>query len=247
MDGKPWSPRNYEDRYEGRVSVRRALEQSLNGATVRIAQVVGAPAIAETAKAFGLVQKAAPIPSLALGALEVTPIDLAAAYIPFASGGLRPGAIRSVRAVYQADGSPTAAADDTAPSAVITPAEAYLMTSLLQGVIRTGTASSAQSLAASGEIAGKTGTTNDGRDAWFVGYSSRLVAVVWVGFDDGEPHGLSGAAAALPIWTQFMKQALDAYPAPAFAVPDGITTADIDTSNGKLAGESCRTPRARPS
>ena len=239
VNGKPWSPRNYEDRYEGRVSVRRALERSLNGATVRIAQVVGAPAIAETAKAFGLAQKAAPIPSLALGTLEVTPIDLAAAYIPFAGGGLRPGVIRSVRAVYQADGSPAAVADDAAPSAVIAPAEAYLMTSLLQGVISVGTASAAQSLAASGEIAGKTGTTNDGRDAWFVGYSSRLVAAVWVGFDDGEPHGLSGAAAALPIWTQFMKQALDAYPAPAFTVPAGITTANIDTSNGKLAGESC--------
>ena len=141
----------------GRVSVRRALEQSLNGATVRIAQVVGAPAIAETAKAFGLVQKAAPIPSLALGTLEVTPIDLAAAYIPFAGGGLRPGAIRSVRAVYQADGSPAAVADDAAPSAVITPAEAYLMTSLLQGVIRSGTASAAQSLAASGDDRGQDG------------------------------------------------------------------------------------------
>jgi len=239
VDGKPWSPRNYEDRYEGRVSVRRALEQSLNGATVRIAQVVGAPAIAETAKAFGLFQKAAPIPSLALGTLEVTPIDLATAYIPFAGGGLRPGAIRSVRAVYQADGSPSAVADDAAPSAVITPAEAYLMTSLLQGVIRSGTGSAAQSLAASSEVAGKTGTTNDARDAWFVGYSSRLVVAVWVGFDDAAPHGLSGAAAALPIWTQFMKQALDAYPAPAFTVPAGITTANIDTSNGRLAGESC--------
>jgi len=178
VNGKPWSPRNYEDRYEGRVSVRRALEQSLNGATVRIAQVVGAPAIAETAKAFGLVQKATAIPSLALGALEVTPIDLAAAYIPFAGGGLGPAAIRSVRAVYQADGSPSAVADDAAPSAVITPGEAYLMTSLLQGVIRSGTARTAQSLAASSEIAGKTGTTNEGRDAWFVGYSSRLVAAV---------------------------------------------------------------------
>ena len=239
VNGKPWSPRNYEDRYEGRVSVRRALEQSLNGATVRIAQVVGAPAIAETAKAFGLVQKAAPIPSLALGTLEVTPIDLAAAYIPFAGGGLRPGAIRSVRAVYQADGSPSAVADDAAPSAVITPAEAYLMTSLLQGVIRSGTGSAAQSLAASSEVAGKTGTTNEARDAWFVGYSSRLVVAVWVGFDDAAPHGLSGAAAALPIWTQFMKQALDAYPAPAFAVPEGITTASVDTSNGRLAGEFC--------
>ena len=240
VDGKPWSPRNYDDHYEGRVSVRRALEQSLNGATVRIAQVVGSPAIAETAHALGLAENTAPVPALALGALEVTPIDLAAAYVPFASGGLRPGAIHSVRAVYQADGSAVVpGGSDATPSAVITPAEAYLMTSLLQGVIRSGTARAAQSLTASSELAGKTGTTNEGRDAWFVGYSSRLVVAVWVGFDDATPHGLSGAAAALPIWSQFMKQALDAYPAPAFAVPEGIRIANIDASNGQLAGTSC--------
>ena len=240
VDGKPWSPRNYDDHYEGRVSVRRALEQSLNGATVRIAQVVGSPAIAETAHALGLAEHTAPVPALALGALEVTPIDLAAAYVPFASGGLRPGAIHSVRAVYQADGSAVVpGGSDATPSAVITPAEAYLMTSLLQGVIRSGTARAAQSLTASSELAGKTGTTNEGRDAWFVGYSSRLVVAVWVGFDDATPHGLSGAAAALPIWSQFMKQALDAYPAPAFAVPEGIRIANIDASNGQLAGTSC--------
>ncbi|MBI3105407.1 MAG: transpeptidase-transglycosylase, partial [Candidatus Rokubacteria bacterium] len=240
VDGKPWSPRNYDDHYEGRVSVRRALEQSLNGATVRIAQVVGSPAIAETAHALGLAEHTAPVPALALGAFEVTPIDLAAAYVPFASGGLRPGAIHSVRAVYQADGSAVVpGGSDATPSAVITPAEAYLMTSLLQGVIRSGTASAAQSLTAGSEVAGKTGTTNEGRDAWFVGYSSRLVAAVWVGFDDATPHGLSGAAAALPIWSQFMRQALDAYPAPAFVVPEGIRIADSDASDGGLAGTSC--------
>ena len=85
----------------------------------------------------------------------------------------------------------------------------------------------------SGEVAGKTGTTNEGRDAWFVGYSSRLLAVVWVGFDEGQGHGLSGAQAALPIWADFMKQALGAYPARPFAVPDGISFADIDATNGK--------------
>ena len=142
VDGKPWSPRNYEDRYEGRVSVRRALEQSLNGATVRIAQVVGAPAIAETAKAFGLVQKAAPMPSLALGALEVTPIDLARrVHARSRAAGCDPGAIRSVRAVYRPTAARRPPPSDAAPSAVITPAEAYLMTSLLQGVIRSGTGS----------------------------------------------------------------------------------------------------------
>ena len=240
VNGKPWSPRNYEDRYEGRVTVRRALEQSLNGATVRVAQVIGAPAIVETAHALGLAENALAVPALALGALEVTPIELAAAFIPLASGGVRPAGIRSVREVFQSDGSGVVpGGNDGAPTAVINPAEAYLMTSLLQGVIRSGTASASQSLTASGEVAGKTGTTNEGRDAWFVGYSSQLVVAVWVGFDDGTPHGLSGSAAALPIWTQFMKQALDAYPAPAFAVPTGITMANIDPSNGKLAGQHC--------
>ena len=239
MGGKPWSPRNYDDRYEGRVTVRRALEQSLNAATVRVAQEVGAPADRETAKAFGLSPKAAPIPSLALGAFEVTPIELADAYVPFANGGgLRPGAIRRCARSTRPT-APLGGRGRRRATAVITPAEAYLMTSLLQGVIRSGTGSAARSLTAGSEVAGKTGTTNEARDAWFVGYSSRLVVAVWVGFDDAAPHGLSGAAAALPIWTHFMKQALDAYPAATFAVPEGITTASIDTSNGRLAGESC--------
>ena len=113
------------------------------------------------------------------------------------------------------------------------------MTSLLQGVVRSGTGASVRALGVTGDIAGKTGTTNEGRDAWFVGYSSSLLAVVWVGFDDGQAHGLSGAQAALPIWADFMRQALAAYPAPSFSVPDGISFADIDATNGKRAGAGC--------
>jgi penicillin-binding protein 1B len=239
VDGKPWSPRNYQERYQGRVSVRRALEQSLNSATVRISQAVGLPMIVETAHAIGFEANLAPVPALALGAFEVTPLDLASAYVPFASGGVRPGSTHAVRAVYRADGTQALSTQDKPAGNVMSPAEAYLMTSLLQGVIRTGTAASAPALALAGEVAGKTGTTNEGRDAWFVGYSSRLLAVVWVGFDDGQAHGLSGAQAAFPIWADFMKQALGAYPAPPFSVPGGISFADIDATNGKLAGSSC--------
>jgi len=239
VDGKPWSPRNYQGRYQGRVSVRSALEQSLNSATVRISQTVSLPVIVETARAFGFHTNLAPVPSVALGAFEVTPLDLAWAYVPFAGGGVRPGAVHAVRAVNRADGTRVLLDQDKPAANVMSPAEAYLMTSLLQGVIRTGTAASVAALGASGELAGKTGTTNEGRDAWFVGYSSRLLAVVWVGFDDGQAHGLSGAQAALPIWADFMKQALGAYPAPPFAVPDGVSFADIDATNGKLAGSSC--------
>jgi penicillin-binding protein 1B len=238
-DGKPWTPRNYEDRYEGRVTVRRAFEQSLNGATVRIAQVVGAPAIVATARAFGLGEHMEPVPALALGAFEVTPLELARAYVPLASGGTAPIAAHAVREVSLADGTAVKPARAAPPTVAISPAEAYLMTSLLRGVMRSGTGTPAQKLGLRGDFAGKSGTTNDGRDAWFVGYSSRLVAAVWVGFDDGTAHGLSGSSAALPIWTQFMKQAVDAYPAPEFEAPDGITMASIDGTNGKLAGEHC--------
>ena len=238
-DAGPWSPRNYDGRYEGRVSVRRALEHSLNGATVRISQTVGLPVIIETARAAGLDGSLAPVPALALGAFEVTPLELASAYLSFANGGVRPGAVRGVRAAYRAGGTRVLAVEDTTPVSVMSSAEAYLMTSLLEGVIRSGTASTARGRGMPGEVAGKTGTTNEGRDAWFVGYSSRLLAVVWVGFDEGKAHGLSGAQAALPIWADFMRQALGAYPAPAFAIPSGITFADIDATNGKLAGRSC--------
>lgn len=236
--GKPWAPRNYEGRYEGPVSVRRALEQSLNGATVRIAQAVGPAAIVETARAFGFGENLAAVPAVALGVFEVTPLELARAYLPFANAGRRPGPLTVVRAAYQADGArvPWAGAP---PAQVLAPAEAYLMTSLLQGAVRSGTGAAPSALDVSGDIAGKTGTTNEGRDAWFVGYSSRLLTVVWVGFDDGQPHQLSGAQAALPIWATFMRQALEAYPAPPFTAPEGVRLLDIDPTNGRLANGSC--------
>ena len=235
-----WSPRNYNDRYEGRVSVRRALELSLNAATVRVAESVGLPAVIETARALGLGGELAPVPAMALGTIEETPIELARAYLPIVNGGVRPPGVVAVRAVRDRDGTvdPIDAAE---PTAVITPAEAYLLTSLLEGVITSGTGASARALGVSGAIAGKTGTTNDGRDAWFIGYAPRLLVAVWAGFDGGDAHGLSGADAALPIWADFMRQALDAYPQPSFTVPSGISFADIDLTNGQLANRFCPT------
>ena len=113
------------------------------------------------------------------------------------------------------------------------------MTSLLKGVVTSGTASAVRASGLPDVVAGKTGTTNDGRDAWFVGYTPRLLALVWVGFDSGEPHGMSGARAALPIWLDFMKQAIDAYPQSDFEVPAGISFSDIDVTNGKRAARAC--------
>jgi membrane carboxypeptidase/penicillin-binding protein len=140
--------------------------------------------------------------------------------------------------VHDRDGvlEPSTAAE---PVPVISPAEAYLITSLLEGVIRSGTGTAARALGVTGAVAGKTGTTNEGRDAWFVGYTPRLLAVVWVGFDGGEAHGLSGSEAALPIWADFMRAAMEVYPQPEFTQPPGIAFADVDLTNGRLANRFC--------
>jgi penicillin-binding protein 1B len=237
-NGEPWSPRNYDDRYEGIVTVRQALEQSLNSATVRIAQTVGLPNVIETARTLGLQSQLAPVPAMALGAFEVTPLELARAYLPLANGGIRPAAVSGIRtAQFGDDEVKPAAAEESAR--VVSQAEAWLLTSLLKGVVTSGTARAVRASGLPDVVAGKTGTTNDGRDAWFVGYSPRLLALVWVGFDSGEPHGMSGAKAALPIWLDFMKQALDAYPQSDFEMPAGISFADIDASNGKRAARAC--------
>jgi penicillin-binding protein 1B len=232
-----WSPRNYGDRYEGRVTVRRALELSLNAATVRVAEKVGLPAVIETARGLGLESPLAEVPAIVLGVFETTPVELARAYLPLANNGLRPAGVIAVHAVHDRDGP--IEAPETAPVAALTPAEAYLMTSLLEGVIQSGTGAAVRGLGVSGAVAGKTGTTNDGRDAWFVGYTPRLLTVVWIGFDGGDAHGLSGAEAALPMWADFMKQAIESSPHPGFEVPSGISFAQIDVSNGLIANRFC--------
>jgi membrane carboxypeptidase/penicillin-binding protein len=144
-----------------------------------------------------------------------------------------------VQAVREVDGTAVGLPEPGTSSALL-PAEAYLLTSLLQGAITTGTGAGARALGVTETVAGKTGTTNDGRDAWFVGYSPRTLALVWVGFDSGEPHGLSGAQAALPIWAEFMRQAAEAYQVSgAFAVPTGVSSVAIDATNGKAANHWC--------
>jgi penicillin-binding protein 1B len=236
-DGKSWSPKNYDDRYEGSVTVRHALEASLNTATVRLAQAVGLPAVVETARTLGLGFDLRPVPALALGVFETTPLELARAYLPLADGGVAPtgGVLETV-----ADESGRvlwSAGHEARP--VIGAAEAYLVTSLLEGVINAGTGVSARALGVPGAVAGKTGTTNEGRDAWFVGYSPNLLALVWVGFDNGAPAGLSGAEGALPIWADFMRGALAIYPGGEFPEPAGISRVKVDVTTGLRATASC--------
>ena len=155
VSGRPWTPRNYEDRYAGRVTLRQALEQSLNSATVRLAQAVSLADVVATAHAFGLGDNLARVPAVALGAFEVTPLELARAYVPFANAGVRPGAITAVRGVYRGDGRRMPPMESALPVRVVSPAEAYVMTTLLQGVIRAGTGAAAQALGVSGDDRGE--------------------------------------------------------------------------------------------
>ncbi len=238
VDGKPWTPKNYDDRYQGPVTVRRALEGSLNTATVRVAQAVGLPVVIETARTMGMEVDLKPVPALSLGVFEITPLALARAYLPLANGGLAPTGGGVVETVADEGGRALWSASREARPVIGAP-EAFLVTSLLEGVVNVGTAASARAAGVPGAVAGKTGTTNEGRDAWFVGYSPNLLALVWVGFDDGTPAGLSGSEGALPIWSEFMRQALDIYPGGAFPEPAGITHAKVDVTTGRRATAFC--------
>jgi penicillin-binding protein 1B len=213
-----WAPRNFEDRFDGVITVRQALERSSNVAAVRLAQAAGLDRVVRTARDAGFTSRMTPVPALALGSFEVTPLELAAAYATLANGGtpVRPHGVRAVEG----------RADLAAPRARVPrllPDEAYLVTHLLRGVVDRGTGAAVRALGLEGAIAGKTGTTNDTRDAWFAGYSPSLVAVVWVGFDDGGPLGVSGARGALPIWTDFMRAAASLEEPGEFAVPAAVT------------------------
>ena len=164
---------------------------------------------------------------MALGTSEATPLQMAAAYSTFANGGAK---------VYpQAFNGKS----DDASEAVIAPTTAFIISDMLQGVIQEGTARAARGAFKNIAVAGKTGTSRDG---WFVGYTPNLVCAVWVGFDDNRQLGLTGAEAALPLWTEFMKAAVDLRPelgGRSFAQPDGITVAEIDPETEELAGSGC--------
>ena len=223
-----WSPRNFEDRFDGLITVRQALERSSNAAAVRLAQAAGLDRVVGTARDAGFTSRMTPVPALALGSFEVTPLELATAYAALANGG-RPVSPLGVRMIAGRTEVPSArgALQARGGIAPLAPEETYLVTHLLRGVIDRGTGAAARALGLVGAAAGKTGTTNDTRDAWFAGYSPRLVAVVWIGFDDGTPLGLSGARAALPVWTDFMRAAAALEDPGDFAVPPAVVLGQV--------------------
>jgi len=232
-----WQPQNYDHEYHGNVSPRSALENSYNVATARLGHRIGIDRVIQLARRLGIESHLPAVPSLALGVAEVTPLELARAYATFANGGIRPD-LRMFEDLVAENGR-TLARRDIAFERALDAGTAYLMTSLLEGVVDRGTGAGVRATGLRGAIAGKTGTTNDTYDAWFAGYTPELVAVVWVGFDEPKSHGLTGASGALPIWIRFVQEATGGEVRGAFFPPTNVVEVAIDPISGRRALSGC--------
>ncbi len=240
LPNQTWTPSNYDNDYHGWVTVRTALEESYNVATARLALQVGLPAIVETAKSLGVTTPLEPVPSLALGAFEMTPVEMATVYATFAAGGRRPS-VHALRGVRDRHGEALTGLALLAPEQAIAPDIDSVLTAMLQGVVDRGTGASARRQGLEDPVAGKTGTSNGRRDNWFAGYAPSRATVVWVGYDDNSTTRMSGARAALPIWTRFTVKVRPPGGYADFPVPPGVTTAVIDPETGELATDECPT------
>jgi len=235
FDDQIWEPRNF-DAYDGEITWRRALAMSRNLGTIRVGETIGFDRVAERWRTVGIGTPPQPFPSITLGAFELSPIDVAQAYTLFVNGG-RVQPLTAIEHIETTDRE--LRPDRAALTAAARPDTTFLVTNMMRSVLDEGTAVGARASGFTLDAAGKTGTTNDLRDAWFVGFTPDLLTVVWVGFDNNEPISLTGAQVALPIWTTFMQAALAGRPNTPFEVPDGITFVEIDRDTGKLARPTC--------
>jgi 1A family penicillin-binding protein len=238
---KVWTPANYGDQYFGHITFRGALEHSANAATVKVSQMVGLEKVIDRAKKNGFTSDLKNFPALALGALEVTPMELVTAYAPFANSGYRVFP-RLVRRIEASNGEVLWNPQPKAPELVMDARDAYQLTSMLRSVVEFGTAHAVRDYGVRGLVAGKTGTTNDGSDVWFIGYTPTLVAGFWFGYD--KPRTMSSSASggrfAAPAWAEFyLRGWREQPPDTAWAPPDGMTEREIDAETGFLKSEYC--------
>jgi membrane carboxypeptidase/penicillin-binding protein len=240
--GRIWRPENFGGEYGGPLTLRRALMRSANAATVRLSQALGEGRVVALARRSGIRSRMDPVPALALGAMEVTPLELVKAYAPFANGGLavEPSILSRIQA---ADGTVLWRARAAGkPERVLSRSEAFQITSMLQSVIDGGTGRVVRTMGVRGQVAGKTGTTNNGADVWFIGYTPTLVAGFWFGYDSPRPiaSNASGGRLAAPAWATFYLEGWhERSPPGAWTPPAELLQRTIDPSNGELANEWC--------
>ena len=234
---KDWAPGNYEGVYHGVVTVAQALEQSMNAASVRVGLATGVDAVIRAAHALGIEKDLPDVPSIILGSVEVPPIQIAQSYATIGRLGSRIP-LHTVRYITDEDGE-LMARGDVESVQTFPDRDLFLLVNMMEGVVDRGTAARARSLGFRKTAAGKTGTTNDKRDAWFAGFTPKTLAVTWVGFDDNAPMGVSGSEAAVPIWTSLMKAITSEDTDQEFRVPAGIVFTQIDRTTGGLATPYC--------
>ena len=233
-----WAPHNYGDEYHGTVTVQEALEQSLNSASVRIGLACGLEPIFKTARTLGVQEELQDNPAILLGAVDIPPIQMADAYSTIARLGSRLP-LRAIRFVTNDRGRLISAGDAVKPVQVFPARDVFIMATVMKGPIDRGTAHVVRRMGFKNVAAGKTGTTNDKRDAWFIGFTPQTLTLTWVGFDDNTPTGLAGGDAAAPIWARYMLAQTAGQPNVDFAVPPGITFTPIDETSGGLAVAQC--------
>ncbi|MCC7008326.1 MAG: PBP1A family penicillin-binding protein [Acidobacteria bacterium] len=231
-----YTPGNFQGEYDGPTTLRHALAHSRNIVAIKVAEAAGYDQVANLWNRTKVGGDAKPYPSIALGVFEATPLEMAEAYTLFTNGGQ----VRPLRAVSRIlENGSTRRIPPAAAREVARPDTTYLVVNMMRSVLNEGTGAGARSAGFTADAAGKTGTTNDLRDAWFIGFTPELLTAVWVGFDNNQPIGLGGAQAALPIWTAFMKRALAGREGPAFDVPPGVEFVSVDASTGQLATPAC--------
>ena len=242
--GRVWIPANYGHEYGGRMTFRTALMQSSNVAAVRVSRAVGERRVVEAARRNGITSPLQPVPAIALGAVEVTPVELVAAYAPFANGGYRvePYLVRRIESV---NGELLWSTQSTRMS-VLDPRDAFQITSMLRSVVDEGTGTAVRAGGVYGPVAGKTGTTNDGADVWFVGYTPTLAAGFWFGYDQRRSisGNANGGRHAAPAWADFYRSGWkEDENSSGWRAPPGMTRELIDVETGMLAQEWCPVTR----
>src|SRR4051812_28798112 len=229
--GEPWTPQNFEGDYAGKIPMRRALYQSRNVPTIKLGLELGIPSVIDEARKFGITTPIPGYPSIFIGAADVYPIEMVSAYSAFANNGNRVAPIAITKVEDQKGNTLWAPQPTITP--VMSPEESWLMVSVMKDVVRRGTAAGSVGSQISFPAGGKTGTTNDGTDVWFIGYTSDLVAGVWMGFDKPQKikSNAQGGILAAPAWTSFMNEVYKRKPTPKdWVMPPGIVTKTIDVT-----------------
>ena len=236
--GSFWEPKNYDKKFHGDVTLRQALVRSLNIPAVQLIQKVGVANVVRTTHLLGIKRNIPEVPAIALGAAELTPLEVARGYATIANGG-RLARFRPIRSITKTGSQKVLFESPLRDVEKVSETAAFVLTDMLVSAVSHGTGRAVARSGYHGLVAGKTGTTNSARDAWFAGYTPRLLSVVWVGFDDNAKTGLTGGQAAAPIWSSYMQCVKSMEPDLSFVAPPGVVYRKIDTTSGLLATSDC--------